>query len=207
MPGSPGSSYSGEIDAVERARQARLGLLPAEADFSNMRVFSAAGRKALLEPPKPVANDPLANLSYASYTSSIRSATATRDRLRASQRGSSSMLSSAAAEDAERRRNKSRADAERQATKHADQLARTMKRHAEQRQQQESEIEELSQSLAHDIQVEEVGFVRDIGQFLQARRRRRPAPRPLPSPLVLFSHQRGQRHRGSWRIEGWASPL
>ena len=31
MPGSPGSSYSGEIDAVERARQARLGLLPAEA--------------------------------------------------------------------------------------------------------------------------------------------------------------------------------
>ena len=176
MPGSPGSSYSGEIDAVERARQARLGLLPAEADFSNMRVFSAAGRKALLEPPKPVANDPLANLSYASYTSSIRSATATRDRLRASQRGSSSMLSSAAAEDAERRRNKSRADAERQATKHADQLARTMKRHAEQRQQQESEIEELSQSLAHDIQVEEVGFVRDIGQFLQARRR--PPPRP-----------------------------
>ena len=54
------------------------------------------------------------------------------------------MLSSAAAEDAERRRNKSRADAERQATKHADQLARTMKRHAEQRQAQESEIEELS---------------------------------------------------------------
>ena len=62
-----------------------------------------------------------------------------------------------------------------------------MKRHAEQRQQQESEIEELSQSLAHDIQVEEVGFVRDIGQFLQAR----PSP-PRPSP-ALPSYLRSRR--------------